>query len=151
MKRLLVCFAFAVLPASTLAQPAFDAGKATAHCEDKWTERGVLDAGMFDYCMEQQRGGYADTVELLNLYTVQEPVELIDEVLSFAVEKWLSSRNYQFDMVAYELEQQAEAFLNIQYEVDNQNVDNAVYEQCKSKWVTRAEPQWTMVEYCVDN
>lgn len=128
----------------------FDEALARAHCEDKWTERGVLDTRMFNYCMDRQEDGYHEALQLFNRYSNAEPVELINEVIAFALEKWATRREYQMNMVAYEIEQQGEAYLNIAYEVENSNVDAAALNSCRDRWLRVGEPNWRMVEYCLE-
>lgn len=148
-----------ILIASTLAccgvaasatEVKFEQNLADAFCKDKWTKRGVLDGNMFSYCMERQTEGYGDTLELYNKYSNIERVELIDEVVGYALNKWTKRKEYQMDMVAFEIEKQGEAYLNIAYEVNAGNVDAQKLDSCKSKWLRQGEPQWTMVEYCLD-
>ena len=101
--------------------------------------------------MSQQTDGYAKALELYNNYSNVEPVELIDGVITFALNKWASRKEYQLNMVAFEIEMQGEAYLNIAYEVSADNLSAQKLETCKSKWITDAEPQWNMVEYCTEN
>ncbi len=101
--------------------------------------------------MEKQTEGYGNTEERYNKYSKIERVELIDEVVEFALDKWAKRKEYQMNMVAYELEKQGEAYLNIAYEVSVGNVDAQNLDRCKSKWLRQVEPQWTMVEYCLEN
>lgn len=129
----------------------FDTDLAVAYCTEKWTERGNLDSRMFDYCMEQQTDGYARTLELYTNYTMREPVELIDEIVAYAMAEWLDPREYQFDMVAYVIEQQGEAYLNLQYDLGAGQIDTGLYQSCRNRWLRPNEPQWDMVEYCTEN
>ena len=136
--------------AATATEIKFDQNLADTHCKEKWTKRCVLDGNMFSYCMEKQTDGYGEALELYNRYSNIEKVELIDEVVSFALDKWAKRREYQMNMVAYEIEKQGEAYLNIAYEVNAGNVDAQKLEACKSKWLKPTETVWNMVEYCLD-
>ena len=129
----------------------FDTVLAVAYCNEKWTERGNLDSRMFDYCMEQQTDGYARTLELHANYSTSEKVELIDEIVTFAMAEWLEPREYQFDMVAYAVEQQGEAYLNLQYDLAAGQIDIGLYQSCMNRWLRPNEPQWDMVEFCTEN
>ena len=135
---------------ATATEIKFEQNLADAFCKDKWTKRGVLDGNMFSFCMEKQTDGYGDALELYNKYSNIERVELIDEVVGFAMKKWLKRKEYQMNMVAYEIEKQGEAYLNVAYEVNAGNVDAQKLDACKSKWLRQGEPQWTMVEYCLE-
>ena len=128
----------------------FNQELAEEFCSEKWTKRGVLDGEMFNYCFKLQTEGYGDALELYNKYSNVEPVELIDGVVAFALNKWTKRNNYQMDMVAYEIKQQGEAYLNYSYKLSNGGIDSQTVESCKSKWLKDAEPQWSMVEYCTD-
>ena len=50
---------------ATAKEIKFEQNLADAFCKDAWTKRGVLDGGMFSYCMEKQTEGYGDTLETL--------------------------------------------------------------------------------------
>jgi hypothetical protein len=131
-------------------QIPYDEALAREFCSGKWTERGVLDDRMFNYCMGQQVDGHAKALDLYDKYTNIEPVGLIDDVVRFALTKWATRREYQMDMVAYEIEQQGEAFLNIAYEISVGNVDQQKLEGCQVRWLLPNEPEWSMVEYCIE-
>jgi hypothetical protein len=139
------CFGASVVAA---AEIKFNQVLAEEFCKEKWTKRGTINAKMFSYCMGQQNDGYAKALELYNKYSNVEPVELIDGVVTFALNKWANRKEYQLNMVAFEIEKQGEAYLNIAYEVSAGNLSAQKLATCKSKWITDAEPQWDMVEYC---
>ena len=146
-----VCTISMIAAASaTHAEMSFDVNLAKSFCEDKWTKRGVLDGNMFNYCMGQQTNGYAEAMYLHEKYKSIEPVELIDDVVTFALDKWASHRKYQFNMVAYEIEQQGEAYLNLEYELNTGGISAEIYNLCKDKWLRPNEPKWNMVEYCTE-
>ena len=71
-------------------------------------------------------------------------------MVSFALKKWAKRNEYQMDMVAYEIEQQGEAYLNVAYELSTGNVNAEQLETCKSKWIEGDKPDWSMVEYCLN-
>lgn len=129
----------------------FDLNLAEAYCADAWTERGQLDTDMFSYCLEQQTDGYASVLELVNRYTNIEPIENINEIAQFAFNKWAKPRDYQMDMVAYEIETQGESYLNVQYELGVGSVSVEKYNECRRKWLSESDPEWSMVEYCTEN
>ena len=116
-------------------------------CKEEWNKRGILDTRMFDYCMKEQKDGYAKALELFNKYSSIEPVPFINDVVASALNKW-ANREYQMNMVAFEIEQQGEAYLNIAYEVNRGNIGEQTLEHCKSEWITANEPDWNMVEFC---
>ena len=128
----------------------FDLAAATATCTKKWTNRGVLDGEMFSYCNGLQTDGWQEALILYNKYSSDELVEMIDEVAQYALGKWLTRESYDFGMVAYEIEGQGEAYLNVKYDVDAGKFSSSEFTGCKSQWLTQEEPQWDMVEYCLN-
>jgi len=150
-RTLIVCIFSLLCLVVSATEIKFEPDLAVASCTDKWTERGVLNGRMFSYCMDKQTEGYAESLYLYNKYSNIEPVELIDEVVSSAMDTWLNRREYQMDMVAYEIKEEGEAYLNIAYEVSAGNVDAQKLEICKSKWLSAQDPMWSMVEFCLDN
>ena len=139
------CFGASVVAATEIK---FNQVLAEESCKKRYTKRGTLKADSFRFCMGQQNDGYAEALELYNKYSNVEPVELIDGVVTFALNKWAKRREYWLKMVAYEIERQGEAYLNIAYEVSAGNLSAQKLETCISKWITDAKPQWHMVEYC---
>lgn len=127
----------------------FDQNAAQTFCKEKWSKRGVIDSRMFSFCMGQQTEGYSDTMFLYNKYSNIEKVELIDEVVSYALAKWATQREYQLNMVAFEIKKQGEAYLNIDYDLNNNAIDTQKLNSCKEKWISNGKPQWNMVEYCL--
>ena len=76
----------------------YDSSKAIDSCKEKWTERGVLDERMFNYCMNKQDEGYKDAVYLIeNKY---QNIPLIDQVLIYAMNRWLTRKEYDYNMVS---------------------------------------------------
>lgn len=150
-KILTITVGVCISSAAYSTEIVFDQQLAVSHCTDKWTKRGVLDGDMFSYCMDQQTDGYAEALHLQNKYTNIEKVELIDEVVAFALNKWGKRKEYQMDMVAYEIEGQGEAYLNVAYEVSTGNVSSQQLNDCKAKWLRPNKPQWDMVEYCLND
>lgn len=128
--------------------PAFDSGRAEAHCAEQWTKRGVMDREMFSYCMDKQRDGHADARD--HIERTYSSLDIMAEVVPYAAEKWLTREEYQFDMVAYEIEKQGEAYLNVAYGLQHAEYTEDQVMMCVAQWITPAEPQWDMVEYCLE-
>ena len=53
-------------------------------------------------------------------------------------------------MVAHEMERQIDAFLNIAYEIKSGRYAERDLLPCLAKWYRDLEPQWVMVEYCLE-
>lgn len=143
------CAALALLPTvSFAAPPAFDEAKAQATCAAQWTKRGQTDKEMLRYCMSKQRDGHDRAADLYRKYS---SIKSIDAIVSFASEKWLTRREYQYDMVAYEIEKQGEAFLDVAFDYNAKKYSGPEVEACIGKWIRSDEPQWDMVAYCLKN
>lgn len=137
---------------STGSVPALDVAKAQEYCSDEWTKRGVLDKNMFDYCMERQREGYNEALDLYARYSSgADSIPEINQLLAYADEEWGSGRRgeYQFNMVAHEFERQIEGYLDVKYLIDTGKVSDSKLSSCKEKWL-RSEPNWNMVAYCIE-
>ena len=127
----------------------YDETKAIDTCKEKWTERGELDERMFNYCMNRQDKGYKDALYLIeNKY---QNIPLIDQVLTFAMNRWLTRKEYNYNQVRYEIELQSEGYLDVKWDLDNGKISDSIYESCKDKWIKVDEPRWRMVRYCTRN
>lgn len=126
----------------------FSKDLATGFCEDQWTKRGELDQRMFNYCMRQQADGYDKALSLETKHSANgsKPVEMFDQVIQYALEKWAKPSEYQMNMVAYEMEQQVDGFLDVDYLVSEGKADAGSVNSCRSKWL----PEWNMVAYCLE-
>ena len=101
-------FGWSLLTTASLAElPNLDRTRAGNHCTEQWTKRGNLDLKMYDYCMERQEEGYSEALLLREKYA---NLSDIDDISDYAVRKWLRAREYQYEMVAYEIENQIDAF-----------------------------------------
>lgn len=156
MKKLLLIIFFifnvtlfqSVLNAGELV---FDELRASDFCKDEWTKRGILDNEMYSYCMNKQINGHEESLILRYNYKNIEKVELIDFIVIYAEKKWLGRKEYDFNMVRYEIEIQSEAFLDVKWGLDNGSIPKVLYEKCKEQWISTEEPQWRMVSYCIEN
>jgi hypothetical protein len=68
-------------------------------------------------------------------------------ILNTAVSKWTKRGARRDSMVAYELHNQLEAFLNISYTAHQPGYQREQMERCYAQW-NRTSVDWTMVEYC---
>ena len=124
----------------------FDKTKAVDTCKEEWSERGILDERMFNFYMNKQIEGFNDAVYFLE--QKYQNIPLIDQVLTFAMNQWLTRKEYLYNMVSYEIEEQAEGYLDVKWDLDNGKISESTFERCKSKWIRIDEPQWRMVKYC---
>ena len=74
-------------------------------------------------------------------------VKNLKDVLAWVEGKWLG-RQYQYDMVAFSLKKEAEAYLDLQYDIKQGKISSSVAEGCTNKWLKPNKPQWSMVYYC---
>jgi hypothetical protein len=148
---ILATTALVFLASAASAEITFDQNSAEEYCKNDWTKRGVLDKNMYSYCMDGQTDGFELAKERYLKYKLENHVELIDEIAQYAVTKWATKghKKYQFNMVAAEIERQAEAFLDLQYDISVGAVKDGALTECKSKWLKRDEPNWNMVMYCL--
>ena len=84
---------------TSASEIVFNASKATDSCKDKWTSRGVLDENMFSYCMNQQTDGYKEAIYLTE--SKYQNIPLIEEIVTYAMNRWLTRKEYLYDMVSY--------------------------------------------------
>jgi hypothetical protein len=126
----------------------FNSYLAESSCADEWTKRGELNSRMFKYCMTKQTDGYADAMALSLKHGASgsKPVKSFGRVIQFAMEKWAKPRKYDMNMVAFELKQQVEGFLDTEWAVSQGKVNSGELNRCKDKWL----PQWSMVAFCLE-
>ena len=101
---------------------------------------------MFNFCMNDQIDGFNDAVYLLE--QKYQNIPLIDQVLTFAMNKWLTRKEYSYNMVRYEIERQAEGYLDVKWDLDNGKISERLANKCIGKWIREDEPNWAMVAYC---
>jgi hypothetical protein len=68
-------------------------------------------------------------------------------VVNTAVQKWTKRGARQDTMVAYEIHNQLEAFLNVVFAARQPGYQQQQMERCYAQW-NRVSVDWTMVEYC---
>lgn len=137
-------------PTFCIAQslPQFNIEAAETKCANEWTSRGVRDDRMYNYCMERQNDGYEEAIDLVGRYAT---VPLLSEIIQSAEETWLKPHDYQYEMLAYEIEREGEAYLDVQYAMERGIYTEQQLIACSQRWLIPTEPQWTMVAYCLEN
>ena len=108
---------------------------------------------MFRELIKVGADGFTKSKELYAKYTQQEPVELIDKIVSSAINNWakVGHNDYAFNMVAFEIEKNSESFLNIQYDIKSGKFSKKQLDDCKDNYLDPNEGDWAMVEYCLNN
>ena len=129
--------------------PQFNTAAAEMQCSEKWTKRGVLDANMYNYCMERQSEGYLKANEYVAKYS---QVPFLKEIIAAAEDTWLKPHDYQYEMLAYVIEKEGEAFLDVTYDVETGKYSQEQFAVCSDKWFQRSDsPKWSMVRFCLKN
>lgn len=144
MKLMLVVFAFfSVLSATVYAVniPSLESGNIGAHCSEEWTKRGVLDQGMYQFCMKKERDGYAELKSLSAKYASQQ---WIQSAVNFSMEKWTKRNVTQFSMVHFSLNKITEGYEDIVYMSKQPGWQKSKYDSCQKQWGI----QFDMVVYC---
>ena len=124
--------------------PDFNNEKMTSLCTEKWSKRGVLDEGMFGYCMGRKKDSYGDLNYLLSQ---SSDIPGLNNILQYGINEWFDSDGW--DMVLYEVNKQKEGYLDVEYFMSNGGSEQQL-QSCKDEWLTYNEPNWRMVLYCLE-
>ena len=129
--------------------PSYDMANSDTLCQDDWTERGVLDVDMYDYCMRMQFEGYEDGIYIFGqiLSVDVDGYDWAADVLDYALDDWTDKGIIDYSMVAYTLESEYNDFLNVEYAINENLVNNADLSECMNTWY----PAFSMVFYCLDS
>ena len=111
-------------------------------CKENWTKRGVLDERMFDYCSNLAVDGYREALEIYKEY---ENAVWIQDVVNFSLSEWTKRGITDYNMFGYEMKKHKEGFLNLEYEINQNNVTEAEVRKCSDKWY----PSFNMIVYCL--
>jgi hypothetical protein len=133
-------------PPPPLIVPTRESGNYTSLCVEQWTKRGVLDNEMYRYCVAKENEGYAQLVAEINANRVKD-YPWLSGVVNTAVQKWTKRNARQDSMVAYEIHNQLDAFLNVVFAARQPGYQQQQMERCYAQW-NRMSVDWTMVEYC---
>ena len=124
--------------------PDFNNAKMTSLCTEKWSKRGVLDEGMFNYCMNRKTDSYGDLNYLLSQ---SSDIPGLNNILQYGINEWFDSDGW--DMVLFEVNKQKEGYLDVEYFMSNGGSEDLL-QKCKNEWLTNKEPNWRMVLYCLE-
>ena len=97
---------------------------------------------MFKYCSKQAVEGYRQALEIYEEY---ENTVWIKDVVNFSLSEWTKKGSTDYNMFGYEMENNKEGLLNLQYEINQKNVTQAEVRKCSEKWY----PNFTMIVYCL--
>ena len=132
------------MPSNSAILPDISLSDVISLCKETWTKRGVLDQDMYDYCMDSQSDSWIDLKYLLNQ---SKDIPGLNNILQYAINQWY--KNDGWEMVLYEVNQQKEGYLDVEYLMSNGGSEDLL-QNCKEQWLSKAEPQWDMVIYCLE-
>jgi hypothetical protein len=139
---LLLCFASSVATAATI--PTQASGNYSAHCKEEWTKRGVLDQGMYNYCMQQEIEGYKNLSFLVQKYN---NLPWIQSAINHSVQEWTKKGSRQDSMVYYTLNNMIDGWEELSYQSKKPNFNKSKFQSCQQKW----DFDYNMVLYCYKN
>ena len=136
-------------PAHQAKLPTPESGNYKQLCTEKWTKRGVLDLGMFNFCLNQLAA--ADST-LKDFVTKYSSLPWMQAVIDAAAKKWTKRGMRDEGMVAHEVGKQVAAYLDIKYASEHSGFQRDTLAQCYAKWSSTDPdwnaPDWTMTWYC---
>lgn len=132
---------FASAVAQQLNIPSLESGNHRAHCAEEWTKRGVLDQGMFNYCMNKESKGYHNLVTLANEY---RNMTWIQAAVDYSLKKWTKRGVRQDSMVHYQLNKITEGYEDLVYMSKQPGWDKAKHDSCSRQWGV----DFQMVVFC---
>ena len=122
----------------------FDKASPEGYCREQWTKRGELDSHMFNYCVGQETKGYAEIVRALKKSGKQP---WMASLFPNIWEKWSKRGVTQYSMVAYNLKNEADKFLDYQYEQKQPGFNGLKMSRCEDQWESN-DSRWTMTMHC---
>jgi uncharacterized protein YecT (DUF1311 family) len=124
--------------------PTPESGNYKQFCSEETTKRGVLDFEMFNYCMSQQAEGDSTLAQLVAQYSA---MPWMQQVVDAAIEEWTKRGMRNEKMVAYEVSQQIDAYLDIVYASKQSGFQSDALSRCSAEEQRKA-PNWQMTLYC---
>jgi hypothetical protein len=83
-------------------------------------------------------------------YLGMPPLQWTGELLPKIWDQWTKSGLTQYSMVKHGMEQEIDAFLDIEYEAKQPSYNKSKMEQCMDQWENHESP-WTMTKHCYEN
>ena len=125
--------------------PTPESGNYQQLCTEEWTKRGVLDSEMFDSCMRDQAEGDRKLDDFVTKYS---SLPWMQAVVDAAAKKWIKRGMRNEEMVAYQVGQQIDAYLDIKYASGQKGYKPDALAQCEAKWWSSDSPDWEMTWFC---
>lgn len=149
MRMIITAIFLTFSPTISASEISFDESATKAFCERLFSDRGVLDESAFNSCFSKQREGFDEIGYLYEKHTTVEPVELIDELLAYSVRQWTNGRRVDYGFVAFVLKQNAEAYLDIEWYIENGDASPETVQKCRSIWISKDSPEWNRTLQCI--
>ena len=103
---------------------------------------------MQKYCIEKQEDGYAYAQAHSQTYgSTPHFADIIED----GADTWLKPHEYQYEMLAYTMEQEGKAYLDVMYDIQEGKYSQDQMTICSDQWLRRRDPQWEMVGYGLAN
>ncbi len=122
----------------------YDASNAEAHCRGEWTKRGELNNRMYNHCLGIEKAGHANMLHVLTEYGTQEWMATLFPAIWNA---WTKRGVTQYQMVGYNLKNEADKFLDFKYEGKQPSYDRSKMNRCVGQW-RGDDSRWSMTMYC---
>jgi hypothetical protein len=126
---LLATSTFAAHAAVNVPQEALD--QYEAYCRDEFD---VPSGKMFEFCVQQERDGYARLVDVINKY---HDKPWIQPLLDYFVREWTEKGLRRDSAVAANMEVETNAYEDIVYEIRQPSFDKAKLTSCFADWGIR--------------
>ena len=114
-------------------------------CTEDWTKRGVLDQGMYNYCIEQQSDAYSDLVSFHGQYSSQDWYST--HAFPYCYNEWTKRDVSNAQMIHYCLNEELEGVKDYQYY--REQYDAATVDQVANQAMATFK-SWNMVAYQIE-
>ena len=131
---------------ATAPQYQYDSGSIKDFCDEKWSERGVLDAHMSQVCQNDEREGFAKWRRLVKDKTYKT-FDWIPATFAKIWAKWTERSITQHEMVAFELGEQINAYKTYAWTLKQPKTDQRKLIACCHEWEEHTS-RWSMTLYC---
>lgn len=131
---------------ATAPQFMYESGPVKEFCDEKWSERGVLDARMSQSCQNDEREGYAKWRRLVTDKTYKT-FDWIPSTFMKIWNKWTKRDMTQHRMVAYNLGEEINDYKTYMWTLKQPNTDQQKLIDCCHEWEEH-ESRWSMTLYC---
>ncbi|WP_148299336.1 hypothetical protein [Komagataeibacter kakiaceti] len=104
----------------------YDAAATNQSCAEQWTKRGVLDQEMENYCVNEEREGYArlvETAQKIGGFSWGKP--LFDSQTA----KWTKRGVVDYNEVNFVLSQDYDAYLDLKYAYSHEGINTSALAQ----------------------